>query len=135
MAKRSITIKSQAELETMRQAGRIAALALAEMREAVRPGITTSELDHIAAEVLRKNDAKPTFLGHPPGGRYPFPGTITASINEELVHGIPGDRVLQEGDIVSLDVGATYNGFVGDNATSVAVGGTNGELQRLLEVT
>lgn len=130
-----IVIKSPDEITVMREAGRIAATALAEMRDAVRPGMTTGELDDIATEVLRKHGAEATFVGQRMGNAPPYAATITASVNEELVHGIPGERVLQEGDIVSLDVGATYKGFVGDNATTVAVGVINGEVQRLLEVT
>jgi methionyl aminopeptidase len=130
-----IILKNRDEIAIMRQAGRIAALALAEMREAVKPGVTTGELDRIATEVLQKNGATPTFVGQQLGDAPPYTATITASVNEELVHGIPGDRVLEEGDIVSLDVGATYKGYVGDNATTVAVGAINGEVQRLLEVT
>jgi methionyl aminopeptidase len=130
-----IVLKSPDEIAIMRQAGRIAALALAEMREVVRPGVTTGDLDRIAVEVLHKHGATAAFLGYPPGSPHPFPATITASINEELVHGIPGERVLQAGDIVSLDIGAVYKGYVGDTATTVAVGPVNGEMQRLLEVT
>jgi len=120
----------------MREAGRINAQALQAMREAVRPGVSTKELDQIAAEVLRKHGAKAAFLGYPPGSPYPFPATITASINNELVHGIPSeDRILQEGDIISLDCGTVYNGFVGDSAFTMGVGTVSPEAQRLLEVT
>lgn len=131
----AIELKNDGEIEIMREAGRIAAIALAEMAEAVRPGVTTSELDRIAAEVLRKHGATAAFLGYPPGSPHPFPATVTTCINEELVHGIPSDRVLEDGDILSLDVGAVYKGFVGDTATTVAVGGMNGEIERLLKVT
>jgi len=130
-----IVLKTPDQIAIMRQAGRIAALALAEMREAVQPGTTTGELDRIAADVLAKHGATAAFLGYPPGSPNPFPATITACINEELVHGIPGQRVLQEGDIISIDVGAVYEGYVGDTATTVPVGSVNGEVQRLLEVT
>src|SRR4051794_7782051 len=100
-----IHLKSPEELIMMREAGRVAARALNAMREAVRPGVTTQELDDIAMNVLRKHNAIPTFLGYPPGSKHPFPAAINASINEELVHGIPSkDRVLKEGDIISLDV-------------------------------
>lgn len=130
-----IIIKSPDEIIVMHQAGRIAALALAEMRDAVRPGITTGELDQIATDVIQKSGATPTFIGQKLGNAPPYTATITASINEELVHGIPSKRVLVEGDIVSLDVGATYKGYVGDNATTVAVGHIDDDVQRLLEVT
>ena len=106
----------------MREAGRITALALQAMREAVRPGISTKELDAIAEDVIRRHNATPAFLGYPPGSPFPFPASITASINDELVHGIPReDRVLQEGDIVSLDCGAVYKGYVGDSAFSMGM--------------
>lgn len=131
-----VTPKTPEELVIMREAGRINALALQAMRQAVRPGISTLELDAIAAEVLRQYGARPAFLGYPPGGAHPFPATITASINDELVHGIPrADRVLHEGDIVSLDCGTIFNGFVGDSAITVGVGTLSAEAQRLLEVT
>ena len=117
----------------MREAGRINALALQAVREAIRPGITTAELDEIATEVIRKHGAKPTFLGVM--GAYPYPATTTISINDELVHGIPGKRRLQEGDIVSVDCGATFEGFVGDAAFTVGVGEISVEAQRLIEVT
>ena len=132
----AVTPKTPEELVIMREAGRINALALRTMRQAVRPGISTLELDAIAAEVLRQHGARPAFLGYPPGGEHPFPATITASINEELVHGIPrADRILREGDIISLDCGTIFNGFVGDSAITVGVGTISAEAQRLLEVT
>lgn len=117
----------------MREAGRINALALQAVREAIRPGITTAELDEIAAEVIRQHGAKPTFLGVM--GAYPYPATTTISINDELVHGIPGKRRLQEGDIVSVDCGTTFEGFVGDAAFTVGVGQISAEAQKLIEVT
>ncbi len=131
-----VTPKTPDELAIMREAGRINAKALQAMREAIRPGISTKELDAIAAEVLRKYGAKPAFLGYPPGSPRPFPATITASINEELVHGIPrDDRILQDGDIISLDCGTIYEGFVGDSAFTMGVGTISDEARRLLEVT
>ena len=130
-----IHIKTPEELVIMREAGRIVARAHAAMREAVRPGVTTAELDRIARDVVERHGAKPTFLGYPPGSKHPYPATINASVNEQLVHGIPGSRVLQEGDIISLDVGATYKGFVGDGAFTVGVGKISPAAQRLIEVT
>lgn len=128
--------KTPEELLTMREAGRINALALQAMREAVRPGISTAELDQIAADVLRQHGAKAAFLGYPPGSPYPFPATITASINDELVHGIPSPtRTLKEGDIISLDCGTVYKGFVGDSAFTVGVGRISKQAQKLLDVT
>ncbi|RPI88638.1 MAG: type I methionyl aminopeptidase [Chloroflexi bacterium] len=130
---RNIVIKSVHELEIMREAGRINALALQATRELIRPGVTTLELDKAAEGVIRKHGGKPAFLGVP--GAYPYPATITASINDELVHGIPGKRKLKEGDIISIDCGTIYEGFVGDSAYSTGVGEISPEAQRLLEVT
>ena len=117
----------------MREAGRINALALAATRELIRPGVTTAELDAAAAEVIRKHGAKPAFLGV--RGAYPYPATITASINDELVHGIPGKRKLKEGDIVSIDCGTIFEGFVGDSAYTIGVGEISAQAQKLIEVT
>ncbi len=128
--------KTPEELLIMREAGRINALAHAAMREAIKPGISTKDLDDIAADVLRKHGATAAFLGYAPRGVPPYPATITASINNELVHGIPSaDRILQEGDIISLDCGTVYNGYVGDSAITVGVGTISDEAQKLLEVT
>ena len=117
----------------MRQAGRINAQALQAVRQMVRPGVTTADLDATAEEVIRQHGAVPTFKGYP--GPYPFPGTICASINEELVHGIPGKRKLQEGDVISIDCGSTFEGFVGDAAITVGVGEISPDAHRLIEVT
>lgn len=133
IGQRDIYIKSEKEIELMREAGRINALALAAVREAIRSGVTTAELDAIAAEVLRKHGAKPAFLGVP--GAYPYPATTTISINDEMVHGIPGKRKLQEGDIVSVDCGTIFEGFVGDSAFTAGVGEISQIGQKLIEVT
>jgi methionyl aminopeptidase len=130
---RNINIKNQQEIAIMREAGRINALALAAAKALVRPGVATIELDKAAEEVIRKHGAVPTFMGVP--GAYPYPNTITCSINEELVHGIPRKRKLKEGDIVSIDCGATFEGFVGDAAFTVGVGEITPEAQALIEVT
>jgi methionyl aminopeptidase len=130
---RGVVLKSERELEIMRRAGRINALALLAAAEAVRPGVTTGELNEAAAAVLRQHDAVPTFLGYP--GPYPYPAATTVCINQELVHGIPGKRRLKEGDIVSIDCGATVEGFVGDAALTVGVGEISAEAQSLIEVT
>ena len=121
----------------MRQAGRIVAQALDEVRRHTRPGVTTGEMNKIAEDVLKRHNALPVFKGYPNQreGGPPFPATITACVNEELVHGIPGERVLQEGDIFSVDCGAYYKGWVGDAATTVPVGQISDEARRLLEVT
>ncbi len=132
----AIHLKTAEELEIMREAGRINARAHAAMREALRPGISTAELDAIAARVIAEAGAKPAFLGYPPGSPHPYPATINASINHELVHGIPRpDRILQEGDIISLDCGTIYNGFVADSAWTYAIGEVSPAVRRLLEVT
>jgi methionyl aminopeptidase len=130
---RNIIVKSQTELDKMRVAGRVNALALAAVRELIRPGVTTAELDAAAEGVIRKHGGIPIFKGYP--GPYPYPATLNASINEELVHGIPGKRKLKEGDIVSIDCGTLLDGFVGDSAFTMGVGEISSQAQRLIEVT
>jgi methionyl aminopeptidase len=130
-----IALKSPAEIEKMRRASRIVAEVLEMMREQVEPGVTTAELDQMAEEIIRGHNAIPSFMGYPPGSVYPFPASICASVNEELVHGIPGPRVLKEGDIISIDVGAILDGYHGDAAITLPVGQISPETQRLLEVT
>ena len=133
IGQRGIFIKSEQEIALMRNAGRINALALAAVRGAIRPRVTTAELDTIAAEVIRKHGARSAFLGVP--GAYPYPATTTISINDEMVHGIPGKRKLQEGDIVSVDCGTIFEGFVGDSAFTMGVGEVSPVARRLMEVT
>ncbi|MDY6400615.1 MAG: type I methionyl aminopeptidase [Synergistales bacterium] len=132
-----IKIKRPEEIELMRVAGRVTAEVLDIMRENVRPGISTGELDRLAEEHIRKNNGIPAFKNYKPAyNMTPFPGTICASINEEVVHGIPDfNRILQEGDIISVDVGAYVNGYCGDAACTYAVGAISPEKQKLLEVT
>lgn len=130
---RGIYLKSDQEIAIMREAGRINALALRATREMIRPGVTTADLDAAAAEVLKKHGAKPAFLGV--RGAYPYPATITASINDELVHGIPGKRKLQEGDIISIDCGTIFEGFVGDSAYTIGVGQVSPDAQKLIDIT
>lgn len=126
-----ITIKSSLELELMRKANAIVGDVLELMRESVRPGVTTYELDKIAHDYIVKSGAKPSFLGY--GG---FPASICASVNEEVIHGIPSkSRVLQEGDIVSIDVGTIYKGYNGDAARTFAVGAVDEQKQKLMRVT
>jgi methionyl aminopeptidase len=125
-----IICKTSREIEIMREAGRIVALTHQELQKHINPGITTGELDKIAEEFIRSKDAIPSFKGY--NG---FTGSICASVNEELVHGIPGDRVLKEGDIISIDIGAKYNGYHGDSAWTYPVGKISDEDQRLLDVT
>lgn len=126
-----ITIKSSLELELMRKANAIVGDVLELMRESVRSGVTTYELDKIAHDYIVKSGAKPSFLGY--GG---FPASICASVNEEVIHGIPSkSRVLQEGDIVSIDVGTIYKGYNGDAARTFAVGAVDEQKQKLMRVT
>jgi len=130
---RNIVIKDKKELDHMREAGRLNARALAAVREIIRPGVTTADLDAVAEKVITKNGAVPIFKGYP--GPYPYPGTLTVSINEELVHGIPGKRKLKEGDIVSIDCGTQLDGFVGDSAFTIGVGEISPDAQKLLDIT
>jgi methionyl aminopeptidase len=125
-----IIMKNDRELVYMRDAGRLVAQTHTEMKKAVRPGITTKELDSIAEDFIVSAGARPAFKGY--NG---FPATICASINEEVVHGIPGLRKLESGDIISIDIGAVINGFFGDSAVTLPVGEVTSEAQRLLEVT
>lgn len=126
-----INRKSRDEIKRMRHAGHIVALVHQKMKEVIEPGISTKELDNIALQIIKENKAIPTFLGY-----HGFPGCICASINEEVVHGIPSEKViLQEGDIVAIDVGATYGGMVGDSAWSYAVGEISEEKALLMKAT
>lgn len=130
---RGVVIKTTEEIEIMREAGRINALALDTVRKMITPGITTLELDTAAEKVIRSHQAIPTFMGYP--GPYPYPATLTVSVNNELVHGIPGKRVLKEGDIVSIDCGSTFKGFIADSAFTEGVGEISKEARKLLDVT
>ena len=132
-----IVIKSPKEIALMRAAGRIVAILLQELREQIRPGVTTSDLDRKAAEVLRRHEAISPFYNYPnhERGKRPFPGQICASVNEELVHGVPGKRMLKEGDIIKIDCGAIYKGWIADSAWTFPVGKVNPQAHRLLEVT
>ena len=131
---RNVIIKSKQEIEVMREAGRINAKALQAVKDAIRPGVTTKELDEIAETVIRDHDAKPAFLGYP--GPTPYPGTINSCINEEMVHAIPSKKiVIREGDLVSIDCGTVFEGFVADSAFSVGVGKVSEDVQKLLDVT
>lgn len=133
MSDRPIVIKKQPEIDTMREAGRVNAAVLQAVREMIRPGVVTEELDAVAEEIIRKNGGKSAFKNYP--GPYPYPATLTISINEELVHGIPGKRKLDEGDIVSVDCGTILDGFVADSAFTMGVGEISPQAQLLLEVT
>jgi methionyl aminopeptidase len=117
----------------MREAGRINAEALTAVRAIIKPGVTTAELNEVAEEVLRKHGCYSPFKNYP--GPYPYPASICTSINAELVHGIPGKRKLKEGDIISVDCGTVYQGYVGDSAFTAAVGEISAAARHLLEVT
>ncbi len=131
-----VVLKSRNEIALMREAGRIVARVHDALREMIRPGVTTAELDVKAEAIIRAHDAIPAFLGYPHTGRNDFPATICASINEEVVHGIPSvQRWLEPGDIISVDVGAIYKGWVGDSAWTYPVGQIDEESQRLLAAT
>jgi len=131
---RDIHIKNTAEMVLMREAGRVNALALASVREIIRPGVTTADLNAAAEETLRKHNAYSPFKNYGPSA-YPYPASICTSVNEELVHGIPGKRKLKEGDIISVDCGAVVEGYVGDAAFTVGVGEISAIARNLLEVT
>ncbi len=125
-----ITLKSKREIEIIRQASRVVAEVLEALRPCCRPGVTTAELDAVAEDVSRRLGARPAFKGY-----RGFPRALCASVNEEVVHGIPDRRVLKEGDIVVLDFGALLNGYYGDAAITVPIGAIPPETERLLRVT
>ena len=139
-----IAIKSRREIEQMREIGQQTAEILLEIRENARPGVTTGELDEIAARALKKRGLNSPFLGYAPGGVAPYPAVLCASVNDEIVHGIPGPRELHEGDIISLDFGAVAGtssatggtgGWHGDTAVTIAVGEIDSEAERLIDTT
>ncbi|WP_096186232.1 type I methionyl aminopeptidase [Evansella halocellulosilytica] len=125
-----IICKTPRELDIMRVAGKIVALTHQELQKHIEPGITTKELDQIADKFIRSHDAIPSFKGY--NG---FTGSICASVNDELVHGIPGERVLKDGDIISIDIGAKYQGYHGDSAWTYPVGNISERTKKLLDVT
>lgn len=125
-----VTIKSKSEIEKMKVAGIVTYGALKAVKEAVKPGVTTIELDRIAEKYIRSQGCTPGFKGY--GG---FPSSICASVNDEIIHGFPDNRVLKEGDIISVDVGAVYKGYNGDAARTFPVGKVSEEAQRLIDVT
>lgn len=130
---RSINIKSAQEIEIMREAGRINAEALRATVALIEPGVTTAELNAAFEAVQKRYEVYSPFKNYP--GPYPYPASICTSVNEELVHGIPGKRKLVEGDIVSIDVGTVYKGFVGDMSVTIGVGKVSPETERLIKVT
>ncbi|WP_368489076.1 type I methionyl aminopeptidase [Clostridium sp. BJN0013] len=126
-----IIIKTDREIELMRRAGRLVGETLLKIKNAVKPGITTKELDRIAEKYITKHNAKPSFKGY-----YGFPASICTSVNEEVVHGIPSkNKVLKEGDIISIDCGAVLDGYHGDAARTFAVGKISHEAEKLIEIT
>ena len=130
-----ILIKSKKEIDYIRESCRIVAETLQLLKSNVRPGITTLELDKIAEDYIRSNNAVPAFKGYSQGSAPGFPGSVCSSVDDEVVHGIPGSRILKDGQIVSLDIGFLKNGFFGDAALSVAVGNISDEKKKLMDVT
>lgn len=132
-----IFLKTKAEIETMRTANRIVAEILAELRQRVRPGVTTAELDRLAGEMIVQHEAETAFKGYTiRNGSVPFPAHVCISLNHEIVHGIPSpQRVIKDGDVVSLDFGVVYGGFYGDAAVSFGVGEIDDRVRRLLDTT
>jgi len=125
-----ITLKSAREIETMRRSGKITSKVLTDLMKAVRPGVTTKFLDEMAERGIRELGGVPTFQGY-----HGYPASICASVNDEVVHGIPGDYVLKEGDLLSIDIGTTFEGYVSDTAVTVGVGNISQAAQKLLDVT
>ncbi len=130
-----IAIKSRREIELMREIGQFTAEILLELRERAQPGVTTKQLDEIAAKALEKRGLNSPFLGYTPGGAAPYPAVLCTSVNEEIVHGIPGPRELREGDIVSLDFGVETRGWHGDSAVTIAIGEVDSEANQLIDTT
>lgn len=132
----AIVLKKAREIELMRRASRIVALVWEAMADMVAPGVTTAQLDEVAEQIIRGHSAVPSFKGYPHRGVNDFPASICASVNQEIVHGIPSPkRVLREGDIISVDVGAIYRGYQGDGAITLPVGRVSREAQQLIDVT
>lgn len=130
MAKDKVTIKTEEEIDLLRKSSLLVGRTLAEIAKVIEPGVSTAKLDRLAEEFIRDNGAVPGFKGY--GG---FPATLCMSINEEVVHGIPGNRIINDGDVVSVDCGTLMNGFYGDSAYTFAVGNVKEEVLKLLEVT
>lgn len=131
-----IVLKSQREIDKMKKAGEVVMLAHKKLEELICPGITTIELDRAAEEIIRGKGAIPSFKGVPCAyGGMDFPGVICASVNEEVIHGIPSERILKEGDIISIDIGAILEGFHGDAARTYAVGAISDDARKLISVT
>jgi methionyl aminopeptidase len=132
-----IKLKTPREIDMMREAGRVVAKALDQVRRMAVPGACTAAMDEAVASIFREHQATPLFLGYPSStkGKPPFPAVICASVNEQVVHGIPNRRPLREGDVVSIDTGCRINGWCGDAAVTLAIGPVRPEVQKLLDVT
>jgi len=131
-----IFLKTEDEIELLRQSNQLVGRALAEVAKLIKPGVTTGELDRVADEFIRDNGAIPTFKGYPNQYGDPFPGALCTSVNDQVVHGIPSDKVvLKEGDIVSVDCGTYMNGFCGDSAYTFCVGEVDEDVLKLLKTT
>ena len=132
----AVKLKSEDELRIMREAGQIVGQTLARIRDMIRPGLNILEIEQFVEDEFNRAGARSPFLNYSPAPKYPpYPSNICISVNEQLVHGIPKDRQLAEGDLVSLDLGATYKGYVGDAAITVGVGEVSAEAKRLMRVT
>jgi len=130
-----ILIKTKKEIDYIRESCLIVAEVLQLMKRYAKPGVTTIELDKIAEDYILSNNARPAFKGYSQAGSFDFPGSICSSIDDEVVHGIPGNRVLKEGEILSVDVGVEKNNFFGDAAITIAIGKISEEKQKLMEST
>ena len=130
-----IPIKSKAEIDRMRKSGKAVSIVLKEIGDAVGVGVTTRELDMVSRRAIKRLKGKPSFLNYKIPGHTPYPATICASVNEQIVHGIPGGRKLRDGDIISVDVGLSLNGYHGDNAFTFPVGNIPAKTQQLLDIT
>ncbi|MEJ5352157.1 MAG: type I methionyl aminopeptidase [Melioribacteraceae bacterium] len=130
-----ILIKTKKEIDYIRESCRIVAEVLQLMKRYAKPGITTLELDKIAEDYILSNNARAAFKGYSQAGSFDYPGSICSSIDDEVVHGIPGNRVLKEGELLSVDVGVEKNNYFGDAAISIAIGKISDEKQKLMEVT
>jgi len=129
-----IYLKSESEIDKMRRAARLVSLTLAEVARYIEPGVATGKLDIVADDFIKKNNARAAFKGYGPPNN-PFPAALCVSVNEEVVHGIPGDRLLEAGDIVSIDCGVEKDGFFGDHAYTFVVGECDSDTMQLLKVT
>ena len=130
-----IFLKTEDEIELLRESNLLVGKTLGELAKIIKPGVTTKELDKVAEEFIRDNGAIPTFKGFPNPYGGPFPASICTSVNEQVVHGIPGDVVLRDGDIISVDCGTYLNGFCGDSAYTFCVGEVDDDVRKLLQVT